>query len=525
MKKFWLKRCDLLNVPTSLSYKNEYFYETNIGAILTILFFIIILIITSYQIILLSKKSSFKLISNQYTDLSQKLDFSQTPFLFELTNDYGQAIELDSKLFSIEAFSSEMAMIIYENGTIKRIFSNTKLELEKCSEIYSNQSEYSNLNLSRYICIKPEQNLTSFGLVGDINYPFKGIRIYINKCSGSDCYDNSEIIKKMNNVKFIVSYLSLSSNMFYLKNENIKYQLYSKYFSISTNVLKKIIFTYDIGRFYLYNSIAFKNEISLNYILGNDYSIDFDLDPTSTIQNNDYTLASISFNYGGRVIETRKEVQTLFESISIIGNYFNIILTIFKVINGYYTNKVLFVDIFKSLFFYKENINFNNKNNINLKNNVNLYYNKSFEKKSNLDLSNEIFNNNFNKNKSIKSIKSQNKKFTIENGNSSIPKRKSQTYDKIKENIKTKKLIYYYLFPLWIIKRIKKFKSIYIIKDIICGYFSIEKMNELIKFKEYIEDHQSKRINNTEFIKINNNSFGRNDLFNNESNKNVLILK
>ena len=329
----------------------------------------------------------------------------------------------------------------------------------------------------------------------------------------------------MNNVKFIVSYLSLSSNMFYLKNENIKYQLYSKYFSISTNILKKIIFTYDIGRFYLYNSIAFKNEISLNYILGNDYSIDFDLDPTSTIQNNDYTLASISFNYGGRVIETRKEVQTLFESISIIGNYFNIILTIFKVINGYYTNKVLFVDIFKSLFFYKENINFNNKNNINLKNNVNLYYNKSFEKKSNLDLSNEIFNNNFNKNKSIKSIKSQNKKFTIENGNSSIPKRKSQTYDKIKENIKTKKLIYYYLFPLWIIKRIKKFKSIYIIKDIICGYFSIEKMNELIKFKEYIEDHQSKRINNTEFIKINNNSFGRNDLFNNESNKNVLILK
>ena len=523
MKKFWLKKCDLLNVPTSLSYKNEYFYSTNFGSILTILFTFIILFITTYQIIILCKKTSFTLKSNQYTDLSQIVDFSKTPILFELTNDNGQSIELDNKLFMIEAFSSEMAMIIYENGTIQRKFSNTKLELENCNKIYSNQTEYSMLNLSRYICFKPDQNLTTFGLVGDINYPFKGIRLYINRCSGADCYDTNEIIKKLNNVKFIVSYLSLSSNMFHLKNENIKYQLYSKYFSLSTNILKKIIFTYDIGRFYLYNNVAFKNEISLDYILGNDYTIDFDLDPSSTNLNNLYTLSSISFNYGGKVIETRKEVQTLFESISIIGNYFNMILTLFKVINTYYTNKILFVDIFKTFFFCIENIsinNFKNKQNIFLKKNIYLNKNKSFDKKSNLDLSEEIFNENINKNnnRSKQSMKSQNKQFIIENGSKSINKRKPESYDTIKENITKNKLIYYYLFPFWILKRIKKLSSIYVIKGIICSYFSIEKMNELIKFKEIIENQSIKMIDsNTELIKINNNNFGNKDSINKEN--------
>lgn len=503
MKKTLLSRWDFLNIPTSLSFKNDYYYATNAGAILTILFFIIIIILSLYEIILLSKKSSFTLKSNQYTDLSQVIDFSQTPFLFELTNDYGQLIDIDHKLFVIEAYNTEMEIIIFENGTTQKKFINNKLELEKCDKIFSNQSEYSELNLSRYICIKPGQNLTSFGLVGDINYPFKGIRIYINKCSGSDCYDTTEIIKKLNNAKFIVTYLSLSSNMFYLKNEKIKYQLYSKYFSLSTNVLKKITFTYDIGRFYLYNNVAFRNEISFNYILGNDYTIDFDLDPSSTIQNNKYTLATISFNYGGRIIETRKEVQTIFESISVIGNYFNLILNIFKVINRYYSDKILFIDIFTTLFSEKNNINFKNKRNINMNNRLSLNINKNVNKKNNLNLSNELLNKNQNDyNNKENSVKSIYNKFITTNVKNSMAKQ-SKTNDKIQGNIAKSKLIYYILFPHWILRRIKKLNYIYLIKSIICGYFSIEKMNELIRFKEIIEENSSKtQVSKTELIKI-----------------------
>ena len=88
-----------------------------------------------------------------------------------------------------------------------------------------------------------------------------------------------------------------------------------------------------------------------------------------------------------KLIMVMKQVQTLFESLFIIGNIFNIILIIFKVINSYYSNKILFVDIFKTVFFDKDNININFKENIHLNNHINLNENNSLNKKKNLDLS------------------------------------------------------------------------------------------------------------------------------------------
>ena len=116
MKKDWLRRMDFLNVPTSLSYKNEYFYTTNIGAILTILLSFIIIALFINEIIILYNRSSFTLISNQYTDLSQTIDFSQTPFLFQLSSDKGKLIEIDPKLLEIEAYNIETTFT-RENGT------------------------------------------------------------------------------------------------------------------------------------------------------------------------------------------------------------------------------------------------------------------------------------------------------------------------------------------------------------------------------------------------------------------------
>ena len=499
MNKNWLKKCDFLNIPTSLSYKNEYFYATYIGGVLTIIFFIIIMVITFIQAIILSKKSSFKLISNQYTDLSQKIDFSQTPVLFQMINDKGKIIEMDNKLFELVAYNMEQTITLYENGTRKRRVKNTRLELEKCDKIFSNDAEYySELNLSRYLCIKPEQNLTAFGLLGDMAKPYKGIRIYINKCSGSDCYDDDVIAEKFHNVKFFVTYLSLSSNMFTLKGEDIKYQLYTKFCSLSPSILKKIVFTYDIGRFYLYNNILFKNRISFNYILGNDVSIDVDLDPTSTLKSSEYTIAYISFHFGGNVIETRKEVQTIFESLSIIGNIFNIILTIFKVINTYYANKVLFVDIFKNIFFAKK-MTFNIKENIHLNN----FKRSSLSRNKNCDLSEQLyFNNDGNKKNSIKSLS----KNANSNSKNSSTKKKSRVSFENKKHFTKIKLLYYYILPLWVSRRSKTINSIYSIKDRICGYFSIEKIHELIKFKEALEDKSLKsRKNINEIINIDNN--------------------
>jgi hypothetical protein len=424
-----------------------------------------------------------------------------------MINDKGKIIEMDNKLFSLVAYNMEQTIIKYENGTRKRRIRNTRLELDQCDKIFSNDSEYySELNLSRYTCIKPEQNLTAFGLLGDMAKPYKGIRIYINKCSGSDCYEDDVIAEKFHNAKFFVTYLSLSSNMFTLKGEDIKYQLFTKFCSLSTSILKKIVFTYDIGRFYLYNNILFKKKISFNYILGNDYSIDVDLDPTSTLKSSEYTIAYISFHFGGNVIETRKEVQTIFESLSIIGNIFNIILTIFKVINTYYANKVLFVDIFRNIFFSKK-LSFIVKDNFHL----NINKRNSLSRNKNCDLSEQLyFNNDANKKNSIKSL---NKNANSKNSKNSSTKKRSKVSIENRKNLTKIKLLYYYLLPLWVLRRNKTTGSIYSIKERICGYFSIEKIHELIKFKEALEDKSLKsKMFKNEIINIDSNNKKTNGL-------------
>ena len=523
-----LRRYDFLNVPTSLGYKNEYFYRTNVGAALTIFFFLIIIILISYQVIILYKKSSFTLIYNQYTDILQTIDFSETPILFQMTNSNNRVMDLDRKLFELVAYNMECSVTKYANGTSKRRVTNTLVELEKCDKIYLNKSEFSELNLSNYICIKPGQNMTSFGLLGDKINPYKGLRIYINKCSGSDCYSDDEIEKQFHNSKFYLHYLSLSSNIFDLNTNDIKFQLFTKFVSLSTNVLKKIIFTFDLGRFHLYNNILFRNNISFNYLLGNEYSLDVDIDPTSTLKGDEYTIAYVSFHYGGKIIETRKEVQTIFESLTIIGNIFNIILTIFKVINSYYSNKILFVDIFSNVFFTKEKLNFFYKNNIHLNNSImNLNKNNSPNMKKNMDDSGQIgfnnnnFNININKNNSINE---KSNKIIITSFKNPMPKRKSKTLFESKENITKTKLLYYYILPLWVIRRYKSLKSFYLIKGRICEYFSIEKFNDLLKFKENLEEKSFRaKMKNIECIKINNNNNEKNSL-DDSKNKNVNTL-
>ena len=526
MKKEWFRRYDFLNVPTSLSYKNEYFYATNVGAFLTLFFIFLIIFLISYEVVILYKKTSFTLISNQYTDLLQSIDFNETPILFQITNSNNKVMKLDdNKLFELVAYNMETYIEHYTNGTSRRRVKNTIVELEQCDKGYINKTVYAELDLSNYICIKPGQNMTAFGLLGDKNNLYKGLRIYINKCKGENCYDNSEIEKQFHNSKFYIYYLSLSSNMFYLNNEDIKYQLLTKFCSLSTNLLKKIVFTFDIGRFHLYNNILFKRNVSFNYLLGNDYSLDFDIDPTSTLSGDEYTIAYISFHYGGNVIETRKEVQTLYESLSIIGNIFNIILTIFKVINNYYSNKILFVDIFNNIIFTKEKYNSHFKNTFLLNNSININKKNSLNKKKNLDDSEQInfnINKNINKNNSIKQIN----KVILTNGKTYKPKRISKTSLQNEGNISKVKLLYYYILPLWILKRKKNFNYIYSIKNRICQYFSIEKINELIIFKENFEDRSFKsKMKSIELIKINNNNQKEKNSLDDDKNKNIKMLK
>ena len=538
MKTSCLKSCDLLHIPMSLSYRNEYFYTTNIGAVLTILCFIIIVIITSYEIKTLADKSSFSIITNQYIDLNEKIDFSRRPLLFQLIDNAGQIIEIDNKLFEFKAYDMEWIVEKDENGKDRYSVINTKLEMDQCDKVLtSNFSEYlTDFNLSKYYCIKPGQNITSYGYLGDMNNGYKGFRVYLNKCnSKKDCYEDIIIIQKLQNIKFRVTYLGLNTNIFTLGNQNLKLQMFSKACSVSTNILKKFYFTFSIGKLNLYENIFLKQKTDFDYIIGNNPIMDFDLDPSSTIDKNSYTLAYFSFNFDGTIIEVTKEVKRILDTISIIGNAFNIMLTLFKIINNYFSNKILFADIFKSIFFIKENNNINIpkfsqksifkiNNDINSNININNILNNN-SKKDILDLSDVIGLNNSCKNKiNNNNFKKIGNKMITNSHKNNINKRLSkitQNFAINKEKITNDKLFYFYILPLWMLKKNKSFNNIVLIKDKICTYFSIEKINELIIFKESLDYRLKKmKTNNTEYIKINKKFQDSNDSNNDNNNKN-----
>ena len=111
-----LKKFDLLQIPISLSYNNKYFYNTKFGAALSLISFIIIVSLTAYEIKTLTDKSSFSLITNKYTDLSQNIDFSKIPIFFQLMNNAGEIIEIDDKLYEFQAYDMNWDVKIDEKG-------------------------------------------------------------------------------------------------------------------------------------------------------------------------------------------------------------------------------------------------------------------------------------------------------------------------------------------------------------------------------------------------------------------------
>lgn len=533
MKANWFRSCDLLHTPMSLSYKNEYFYTTNIGAILTILCLIIVISVGSYEIKELVDKSSFSIISNQYSDISESIDFSKRPLLFQLIDNTGEMMELDDKLYEFKAYDMEWLVEYDQDGKKNYKVKNTELKIDQCDKVLTDNSEYlSELDLSKYICINPDQNTTSYGYLGDMNNGYKGFRIYLNKCNinKANCYDDTTILSSLQNIKFRITYLSLNTNIFKLGTDNLDFQLYSKSCSVSTNLLKKFYFTFSIGRFHLYNNIFFKKRTLFNYVIGNDPIMDIDLDPSSTIDKNRNTLAYFSFNFDGNVVEISKEIKRFFDVFSIIGNAFNIALTIFKIINNYYSNKILFVDIFNSIFLGKENCKSNVGHSFsqinlfkNLNNNTN-YNQHNYSNKNVLDFSEGlglnclVNNNNSNINIHHSQIikKPVSKLVNTIDKNKPSKKRISKVFTINKET--KRNLIYYYLLPFCILKKNKEFDSVCFIQEKICNYFSIEKINELIKFKDNIEK-QSKKLRKNELIKVNKRFKDMNDSNEFSSNK------
>ena len=469
---FKFQGLDILRFHIPISYKNYSSYRTVIGAILSL--FIIITII-SYSIIkfkILIKKTSFTLISNEIQNSNGLINFSNIPILFTLYDDKGNNYEDNPKLYNFSV--TQIEQIYNKDGTSKHI--TRQIEIDRCdhlAESFDLLNYFSNYNLTKYTCIKPGQNLTTYGVSGDTYNNYEEFRIYLNKCDNAtnDCYDGSIVEKEFKkNLLFTVLFLGYNTDFVSAdKNQNIEYQIYSNFVSVSPYLVKKVYMNFILGKYYLYDNIFYNSKKIYTYFMnGERYH---DMSGKSEEKQRDI-IAYFSFNYQGYSIEHTKKVDKITDTISNICYVFNIVYTISKMINNYFSKKVLFVDIYNNFFTTVHRVT-KSKSRI-------MRFNDSV---SGLNSNQNYLDNNM--------LKFVNKKRKTKNTQSN----KSLSTEKTNKLIKTTKdFLKYYLCPLSLWKN--KQQNIINIHRQICQYFSLEKFSELIhKYNELSYEKFEKLFN------------------------------
>ena len=255
---------DLLRIPISLSYKKRYLYRTFIGATLTLIFSILIIVFFIIKLNEIIRKTEFSIISNEYQNPKGEIDLSTIPILFALADNNGNPLQLNSKIFEFSVVSTEYVQKYDTDGNSKIINFEKEIEIERCDNLIGqiDFSYFSDYNLSYFTCIRPNQNISLNGTFGDITNGFKNIQINIKKCNNllKNCYNNQYIESYIYNTKLIIVYLGYKTNFYNLKKQDIEQVIYSRSYSISPLLKKKIYYYMSLVKYELYDNLFLNNK-------------------------------------------------------------------------------------------------------------------------------------------------------------------------------------------------------------------------------------------------------------------------
>ena len=303
----------------------------------------------------------------------------------------------------------------------------------------------------------------------------------------------------------MIGYLGYKANFYNSKKKDIEKFIYTKGIQLSTTFSKIAFYYMTLVKYQIYDNIFLNNKREQLYYLNRDMLLEYM--PITKIKSNEtyniYStdiIAFFSFVFDGNILEYTKKVKKIGEIISFMGNLFNIVYTIFKIINNYFSSKILFVDIFAQFFLEKQYLTkiktFIDNSSLSIlpKQKLPPLKSKSLKvnslkvsestigkiKKSDINLNKCIEINEINKNINYKSktIDNQIKVNKIFFNRNKI--------SKIKEFEFFKYLKLYYFFPICIIKNRKNANFLYSIKSNICKTFSLENFLEIIKLSKNI---------------------------------------
>ena len=345
------------NYLLHFSQSDKFHSKTGIFfGLFSIISFLSIIII--YIIILYSRKN-FTIITNNLLDYSSHINLTNTPILFSLIDRNNKLIYLDKKLV-------DFYLQIYNN--VNNQTNNISLINCEKSDYYSMikknffiEVEYGELKY--FQCVKENEILLLKGRKGRGNYTY--IYFHINICDNNtiinnktnQCYSKSEILKKLNGSKLILTYLEGSLDHYNYKHP-IQIQSRTEEFSLNLQIHKTITYIFDKSDYKSDNGIIFNNINYYTFFTFRNFRLDFYLN------ENYFKLLTIKFIASDYSYIYERRYLKFQDIMTNVISYINGIYIFIHIILYYIIKKMLYMNVINHLIFKEKKLNNNNIQNI-----------------------------------------------------------------------------------------------------------------------------------------------------------------
>ena len=235
-KKNILSKIDIFRVPILLRFNKSQHFSSNATKTLTIIFLIVGFLYFIYSIIELFSYTSFTIISNSKLNY-ENIDLSNVPILLGITTENGESIPLYSSI-KISSYLKIFKTKINEENKKIDIVEFIDIEMEYCniSSYIHKYKDIQKYNLSNYLCVKPNQNLSLMGRYRDFINGYSTINFFLKKLIDENDF--------LNNNFFSLIYLSEAIDNDE-KNDPIIKQFRSENFQITLNSYKKFFYSFS----------------------------------------------------------------------------------------------------------------------------------------------------------------------------------------------------------------------------------------------------------------------------------------
>ena len=462
-----LKNIDIFGFNFPLRYRNETEYNTECGIFFSIISITFIFLLSFLYLKEMIYKTNFSLVTNYVYSNDIKIDLSSYPLMIGIIN-YQKEIQIDNSYVTFKIDLNNYTHIKNKLGYIytKRI--SNPIEFEYCS--LNNFGLFSDLftkyEYTKNICIKPNQNIIIKGRHGDLVNEYISLEIHLVKCKNSTennnyCKTDEEINEYLDNTYLSLFYISQTAD-----HSNISNPVYNKLnsdsFTINTNNIKRYHYFFSKEKYINDNGILFPNNREFN--LFQFHHKDFDL-VEKNAEYSEKMLFEISITCNDFITYYNRVYIKLPDVIGIIGGIFDIISLLFQFISYPFVKKSFIIGIGNS--FISSSVKSINNNTITDSSNENILKLK-FNKTSVPFKSKRIENINI---CTLFNIKVKNNILTKININNEQLKM-IQKFEKKEKNWYFN--LIYYIIPICMLNKLKKYKTYEIYLDIFQKFLSID---------------------------------------------------